>query len=279
MKIAVTGASGFIGRRLVPHLSAKGHEVVSVPRAALECPDNWMEKADAIIHLAGIAHTSGISRSDYLSVNCDLPDTLADAAARLGVKRFVFVSSSHAESHRHTDYGASKAEAERRLLKKDAPEIVVVRPTLVYGEDAKANFGMLVRLALLPVPLPFGKLSAQRSMVYVENLVDALEFSATTQGLSGRIFTVTDPDAPLSISDVLAKLRTGAGRSPMLVNAPWLPVLLRLIGAKRLTEKLFESAIYDGSGLIEAGWKPPVSASTALVSIGRSAVDRRSAAL
>lgn len=269
MKIVVTGAGGFIGARLVPHLTKLGHTPVGLSRSDLDRPHAAMAGAQAVIHLAGIAHSTGTSVSQYSKINTELAYDLAAAAQECGVERFVYVSSSHAQSHPYTPYGASKAEAEKRLLASFGQQTVILRPTLVYGPGAKGNFAALTRMAALPVPLPFGSATAGRSMVYVGNLADALAFSAEHQDIAGRIFTVTDPGAPLSLARIIELLREGAGRPRRLFGARWLPVALRLAGARNLVDKLYGEAVFDGSALFAAGWKAPYTAEQSLLSIGR----------
>lgn len=270
MKIVVTGASGFVGSRLVPYLKQQGHEPVALSRADIGTPHASLRGADAVIHLAGIAHTAGTPDDDYMRINCDLAVELAAAARECGVRRFVFVSSSHAQSHPQSPYGSSKAEAEQRLLSGYREEVVVMRPVLVYGAAAKGNFSALLRLAALPVPLPFGAATAKRSMVYIENLVDALTFAVERPDISGRTFTVTDAGPGVSLAQTIELLRKGAGRPGRLFKARWLQNVLGLLGAGNIAEKLFGEAVFEGADLFAEGWKPPYSTQEALTLIGAS---------
>ncbi len=272
MNIAVTGASGFIGSHLLEYLKTRGHRPTALSRAELAQPELSFSGADAVVHLAGIAHSAGLDAEAYWEVNCALPVRLARAAAQCGVRRFVFVSSSHAESHTGMPYGASKAEAERQLLALGAPEIVVIRPTLVYGPRAKGNFRTLLRLAQSPLPLPFAATQNRRSMVYIGNLVDALIFAAEQPGLAGRVFTVTDPGEALTLGEIVGALRGGAGRPKAMFAAPWLPGLMRRLGAGTLADKLFAPALFDGSALFQAGWTPPYQTLHALERTARQGV-------
>jgi len=192
-----------------------------------------------------------------------LPVALARAAAEAGVRRFVFVSSTHALTHRETAYGRAKAEAEAMLAKIAGIDIRIARPPLVYGQGAKANMGNLARLAATPLPLPFGGETAPRSLVYLGNLVDALVFLAERESVSVRAFTVTDPE-PASLAMIVEELRAGRGKPPRLFRAPWLRGLLEALGRRQLASKLFDAEVQDGAPLRQAGWQPPYGTRQAL---------------
>lgn len=242
MKIAVTGASGFIGRHLIPCLDSKGHEPILLSRPDLADPGPRLAGAEAIVHLAGLAAARGHHPDDHFGINRDLTLRVAAAARDAGMRRFVFVSSVHAETHRNTSYGASKAQAEAGLLALRSLEVVILRPVPVYGPASKGSFGWLRRLAALPAPLPLASATQKQSLVYVGNLVDALCFAALADDLAGRVFTVADPGEPPSIAKIVSLLRKARGRAPALFPFP--------VG--RLRER-----IADGSGLTAAGWMPP----------------------
>ncbi|MBF4270353.1 NAD-dependent epimerase/dehydratase family protein, partial [Vibrio anguillarum] len=116
---------------------------------------------------------------------------LARQAAQAGAKRFIFISSIKVNGEGtkrdkpftsfdlhapEDDYGVSKSEAEQALFaigKETGMEIVVIRPTLVYGPGVKANFASLMNLVSKGIPLPFGCVTNnKRSLVSVDNLVD-----------------------------------------------------------------------------------------------------------
>ena len=113
---------------------------------------------------------------------------LAEQAARNGVKCFIFISSikvlgKKTEQGRsfssvdpfnsHNPYAVSEAGAEigpQNLTKRTNMEFVIIRPPLVYGRDVKGNFAKLLKLAALPIPLPFGSIKNKRSLVSIENI-------------------------------------------------------------------------------------------------------------
>lgn len=256
MRIAITGATGFIGRHLVPHLQDLGHDLTLLAREDLALPGAKLAGIDALIHLAAIAHARGTSRAQYDLVNRDLPLALADAALAAGVRRFVFVSSINAATRPDTPYGASKAAAERGLLAKPGIETVVVRPAPVYGVGARGNFALLQRLAASHWPLPFAGTRNRRSVVAVASLADALGFAATRPGLGGSTFTVTDPGPPLTLAEIVTALRAGMGRRPGLFPA--------------FADFAFPASVMDGSALFTAGWIPELSSDDALRNVGKA---------
>ena len=262
VRVLVTGGSGFVGSAFVPFAGASGGEVIAATREELKSPEQLLRRVDAVLHLAAIAHTRGVDAAAYQAVNCDLPVSVATKARDLGVRRFVFVSSSHAATHAHTPYGASKAAAERELLSLKGIEMVVARPALVYGAGAKGNFGALLRLARLPIPLPLSE--GRRSMVHIDNVVAALAFLLTAPKVEGQTFFVTDPGPPLSVAEIIALLRRTMGRRPMLLSVPWLPELLAILGQKGPAEKVFRDQVVDGGPLFAAGWQPPLTAEEGL---------------
>jgi UDP-glucose 4-epimerase len=255
MRIALTGATGFIGRHLLAALGSAGHDAVPLSRADLPAPQEKLAGATALIHLAGIAHARGTDHATYDAVNRDLPVAVARAARAAGVGRFVFVSSSNAETAPGTPYGASKAATERGLLTLDGIEVVIVRPTPVYGPGARGNFATLQRLAASRWPLPFGNSHNRRSIVSVSNLADALIFAATGPGLSPQTFTATD-GPPLTLAEIVTALRAGMNRSPRLFPG--------------LADLVFAESVVDGSSLNAAGWTPPQTSSEALQALGRA---------
>ena len=212
--IAVTGASGYIGRAVVAELSKCGLAVVAMSRSvsAGKTPSGvlWRSVGDAlpsaacfsgcttVIHLAGRAHTTVASangRDLFDEENSQLALATAKAAYSAGVQRFIFVSTlgvhgagasmplrGDSPIQPNTPYAYSKWAAEQQLTAWCAAhgmELCIVRPPMVYGPDCPGNFQRLVRLVRSGLPLPFASLLAQRSFIYVTNLASFLVECAT----------------------------------------------------------------------------------------------------
>lgn len=266
-RILVTGATGFIGRRLVAQLATRGRPVRAATRRAdaalaagveevrvgeLDAATDWsaaLRDVDAVVHLAGLAHVVDASDAQslarYREINALGTAQLARAAAAAGVRRFVFMSSARAHGSRTEGapfvesaplaagdpYGRSKAEAEGALQDIAAGtglEVVRLRPPLVVGQLERDNFARLARLVRRGLPLPLGAVRNRRSVVYVGNLVDVIERAVDHPAAAGRAFLVAD-GAPLSTPALVRAIARAMGRSARLVPVP-LP-LLRAAGA------------------------------------------------
>ena len=270
MRIAVTGAGGFIGSALTQMLAGEGHEVLPLSRNALSGPD--LSGVETVVHCAALAHRTGAERPDaatFDAVNHRLAVELAARAKAAGVRRFVFVSTIYTVAGNPSpltpdmplkprdDYGRAKARAEADLRELSGIEIVIARPVLVYGPGARANLKALIRLCDSGLPLPFGLANNRRSFVSLENVARALTFLsvAPAQKVAGRVFHLAEPQ-PRSTKELVTKLRAALGKPSRLVPVP--PVVMRLLlsaaGKSGLYDQLYGDLVADTSSLIEAGF-------------------------
>lgn len=309
-RVLVTGASGFVGLPLTAALAEAGYTVraaarerrgLNLPRSAeivampdLAQPVDWqplVEGMDAVVHLAAIAHVGKrIPEETYDRVNHLAVAELARAAATAGVKRFVFMSSTRAQAGaasatplRETDeprptdaYGRAKLAAEA-AVRTSGMRYTVLRPGLVYGRGAKGNLASLMRLAALPLPLPFGAFANRRSLLALDNLIAATRFALEDARAIGETFLIADPDA-ITIAQLVTTIRAASGRSPGLVSVPpaLLGTVLRLIGKRDAFERLAGDQVIDVSKLREAGWKPVIGTEAGIRAMVQAASPRKS---
>jgi UDP-glucose 4-epimerase len=303
--VLVTGASGFVGKALVASLLRQGRPVraatrnpaaQSMPQGAevvavtdLAEPVDWwplLDGVEAVVHLAGIAHVGPDVDPDlYDRVNHVATANLVAACAEAGVRRFVFMSSVRAQSgpaaphvlsecdepQPSEPYGASKLQAEGAVQDSGVPW-TILRPVMVYGPGVKGNLARLARLAASPWPLPFASVRARRSLVSVDNLIAAISFALTAPAALGEVFLVADPE-PVSLPEILAALRRGAGRRPGLLPVPpaLLQALLKLAGRADIWERLGGDLVVDPGKLIAAGWQPQGDTLGGLAQLARAA--------
>ncbi len=306
MKVLVTGASGFVGRRLSATLIDRGHRVVAPVRGnvfraplpvgvdALEFADPLsaaaltplMAGVDAVVHLAARVHvmteTAADPRAEFQRVNVDGTTAVVAAAQAAGVHHLVFLSSikvngedrdapyTEADEPRPMDpYAQSKLDAEAVVRGAGAAlSWTILRPPLVYGPGVAGNFLRLLRLADIAArwPMPLGGIDNLRSLIFVDNLTDAITTAVTHPLARNRTFLVSD-DHDVGVSDLLRQLAVGLGGRPRLFRAPLTLMRQagRLLGREADLDRMFGTLRVDSS-LIQStlGWRPPVELGDAL---------------
>ena len=309
----VTGGSGFVGRMLCKELIVRGYRVRAAIRElagwdadgcepvkifSVDSNTNWenaLYAVDTVVHLAARVHVMHDDAYDPLGafrrVNVEGTERLARSAAAVGVKRFVYVSSIKVNGEDTKDgvkfteddlpcpkdpYGVSKMEAEevlKSIAQETGLEVVIVRPPLVYGIGVKGNFSLMLKMLSKNIPLPLASVRNLRSLIYVENLVDALIVCATHPAASGKTYLVSDGE-DVSTPDLLRYLQVGMGGADKLFVCPlglikWMG---RLFGQSDRIDRLLGSLRVD-SGKIrrELGWSNPYALSEGLQKTGASA--------
>jgi len=298
--IALTGATGFVGRHLMADLARRGYRLRVLLRRPvpefttgeqvligdLASPVNLneaMRDVDYVIHSAGIAHAmSGRPEDDYRTINRDATRALAVAARHAGVKRFIFLSSVRAQCGPVSDrpigdddapdptdaYGRSKLEAEEALAETGIP-FAALRPALVYGPQVKGNLAALFALARKPWPLPFGGFRAQRSLVGLETLASAVAHVITLNEVPNRAFLVADPE-PVTLAQMITAYRKGLGRRPGMTPVPprMVGAALRFAGKAEMAQRLTGSLVLTPTALAATGWQPAQTTRDGLERLG-----------
>ena len=297
MKVLVTGANGFIGGFVCRHLAAAGHHVIAGLRSErlntggmeafvygnLETEQNFssaLEGIDAVVHLAARVHMMRERVADvetvYQRVNTEITEKIAAEAAKAGVRRFVFLSSikvngestqtepfSEKNDPAPKDaYGRSKLAAERtlqRISENTKLTCTSLRVPLVYGPGVKANFGALLHLCRLPVPLPLGDVTNnRRSLLFTGNLTDAIRTVLENPADRPESFLLSDGEN-LSTADLVWRLRRSLRQPAPNLKVPvsFLRTFARLAGREATVRKLCNSLEIDSSRFCQTfDWAP-----------------------
>ena len=298
--VLITGATGFVGMALANKLSSGGYPVVAAVRREsailvgdvesvkignISAQTDWqreLNKIDVVIHCAARAHIMNDRVADPLAefrkVNTAGTLNLAKQAAEAGVRRFVFISSikvngeltesipfSSEDVFVPTDpYGLSKYEAEQGLLalaKETGMEVVIIRPTLVYGSGVKGNFASLLKWMKRGVPLPFGAIHNQRSLVALDNLVDFIIHCIDHPKAANEIFLISDGE-DVSTTELLQKVAKAFDKRALLLPIPvsWMTLAAKLLGKTDVANRLFGSLQVDSSkARALLGWEPVIT--------------------
>ncbi|AIG05690.1 NAD-dependent epimerase/dehydratase [Pseudomonas fluorescens] len=281
------GSTDFQVRALVrrmPDVSASDVEYTVLPDFSTVSPELLaLQGVDVVVHLASRVHVMNDTEADPLAafrrVNVGHTLALARSAASAGARRFVFVSSVKVNGEqtapgrpfRETDppapvdpYGVSKMEAEealKALALETGLEVVIVRPVLVYGPGVKANFESMMKWLVKRVPLPFGAIRNQRSLVALDNLVSLILTCTTHPAASNETFLASDGE-DVSTTELLRKLAKTLGAPARLIPVPqWVLVWgATVLGKKALSQRLCGSLQVDITKARQVlGWQPPLT--------------------
>lgn len=230
MKLAITGGTGFVGRHLITLALAKKHEVRALTRTpqpeirgvewiegaidpALNL-ERLVEGAEAVIHVAGAINAA--DRAAFSACNVDGTAAMLAAAQAAGVRRFVHVSSLAAREPALSDYGWSKAEAERRV-EMSGLDWTIVRPPAVYGPGDREMLELfrMAKRGLMVVP-PAGRVS----LIAVEDLCRFLLACARQTNLR-KIYEIDDGTVRgFSHRELATLLGEAVGKRVSIVRAP-----------------------------------------------------------
>ena len=195
MKIALTGATGFVGRVVAARLLAEGHKVSALVRSPetaqrlgnaelvhgdlhnADALGRLVDGADTVIHVAGAI--AAPNRIAFFAANEAGVRNIVSATATAGVKRLVHVSTLSAKRPELTAYGASKAAGERILdeVGSGIAERLIIRPPAVYGPGDKATLPLVKALTNSPVVLA-GHATSRFSLIYVDDLARIISEAA-----------------------------------------------------------------------------------------------------
>lgn len=284
-RILLTGASGFVGQRLLPRLLANGKAVTIAARdtypkersggdvrlvriSGITSNTDWREAlADCttVVHLAAQVPGKSVEPRTFDEVNNLGTARLVEQAQAGGVQAVVLLSSIFALvdnaakeplgdfslSTARSLYGLSKLAAERHVsaFSKAGRLGVSLRPPLVYGSAAKGNWRLLQRLAASPLPLPFGSVHNKRSLISVDNLVDAIiSVLVVGEAAASGEFAVSE-NVPVSLEQIVSLSRAGMGRPRRLVPVPpsLLEVGLAALGRRQMALSLLDDLVVDSS--------------------------------
>ncbi len=286
MTTLVTGATGFIGRRLMQlgDLGLARHAAFDGLIAADLLDPASLQRAcvgvDTVLHCAGFAHA--FSSSDermHWQVNFEGTRNLVTAAGHAGVSRFVFLSSVKAmgdpgclcidetfQAEPDSAYGRAKLAAEGAVLEageRYGMHVVNLRPCMVYGRGGRGNLDRMAHAISRGLFPPLPETHNRRSLVHVEDLVNAIRLVTARPEANARTYIVASQEAPsgrqlydairstlglpairwsipassLQVAGLIGDALGWAGRRPFPINSE---AVDRLLGSAHYSSALIE---------------------------------------
>lgn len=290
-KILVTGSSGFVGKEVIRELKEGNYSYVITHRKKSEVHiekknsiefDLSSEKNNlglskdisTIIHCAGIAHGKSHKESDIYAYNYRGTKKLLDAAIDAKISHFIFLSSVSVygldscndivkiseDIKPKNAYGRSKLDAENYIINKCSMHNIkytILRLPLIFGKDAPGNFGKIIKLAKLRIPVPFGQIVNNRSMVYINNLADFLVNRCVTKHHENEIILFEDKII-LSTADIINLTRKymNSNIQNLNFNEKFLSIFFSIFLGKKIKDQLFGDLVFSTSSQVERGWTP-----------------------
>ena len=280
MKVAITGANGFVGQNCHRSLKNAGYTVQPLQRPNFDLHDIEanrlkLEGVDVLVHCAATVHQMRMPKRKLKSlcrhVNVLGTQKLVQAANLAGVKHFIFLSTikvlgeaTHGRAFTERDtpnpqdsYAQSKLQAEQVITRQAEMPFTIIRPPLIYGPGMQGNMPRLIQQLKRPLPLPLGAIKNQRSLLHVFNLSRFIEQCCLNENAYNEVFVLCDDT--FSTPQLCEYLKQQYGGKAPIISVP--VSLLKMAAAatfklpwfSRLTESL---AIDNQKAKSTIHWQP-----------------------
>ena len=285
-KIAILGASGFIGMHLCKKLVDKNIKILALIRnkhsieakellkmnvEVLETGNLFkkklfskdLSKIKYLINLAALAHINNKNFKKNLLNLDDINNIENNIIKNFNNKNLKILHISSAKvsdkiENNLTDYARVKKNGES-IIRKYYKKHIILRPPLVYGPNVKANFLILMKAVYNNIPLPFKKLSEKRSYMYIENLTDAILLILKKNHFIGKTYEISD-NCIITNEKLVHFMANALGKKAKLfyLNQKLINLILIILRKRELFNKIMKEFIVTNEEFIaDTGWKPP----------------------
>jgi NADH dehydrogenase len=229
-RVLVAGGTGYLGSRLVPRLvrtgravrvlargdhGPKGAELVRGDLADPASLERALAGVDTVFHLVGIIKEGG--GRTFRSVHVDGTRALVEAAAKAGVRRFLYVSAIGARPDAPTAYWRTKAEAEK-IVRASGLSWIVLRPSIVFAPDGEI-YKVLQQLTAFPIVPILGPGTSKLAPIRADDLADAEVAALDRPDAWNRVHEAAGPEA-LTFDELVRRVARARGKSVTLVHVP-----------------------------------------------------------
>lgn len=268
-RVAVTGATGFVGGHLLPALLESGHEVRGLARSPAgsgaegnliagdvrhrDAATELVRGCDVVIHLAA----SFSPQQPIEDIIVRGTDVILDAAREAGVQRFIYLGCLAGEAAAHSGFLRAKWKAEQLVRASELP-YVVLRPSLILGKGDGVTKPLAELIQALPViPVP-GTGLARSQPVDVSDAVRCIQVAMERDELLGEAVSIGGPMylAYRELADLLAG-HLGVLKSKVLIPESWIPALSGFLPAAARDlfapprRSVYQSGVVSSPGIVE----------------------------
>ena len=246
MRIAITGGTGFIGRRLADRLISEGHDVILLARKTRERTENGRERESFVVSdlsdpqvlresFAGcdaVAHCAGINREigkqSYQAVHVQGTRNVVAASCETGVKRILLMSFLRARASCGSPYHESKWAAEE-IVRNSGLDYTVIKSGVVYGRGDHLLDHLSRALHTFPVFATVGFKEKSVRPLAVDDLVQVMRASLIDGRLKRQTIALVGPEE-IPLSEAVRRVSEVVGKQPLMFPLPvWLHYLLAYV--------------------------------------------------
>lgn len=229
MKYFITGATGFLGRHLIPEIQKLDFTILKGDLNDKELLNKSLKDVDTVIHLAALIKSK--RKSSFYKVNVLGTQNLIEACVKTKVKNIIFTSSYLADPFYKKDpYGRSKFEGEK-IIKKSGLNFIILRPTLIYGKSDDKNLAQLVKwIKKLPFVPVFGNGNYHLQPIYVKDVIKTINFILEKNIFNKKTYNLAGK--PLTYNEIINQICKKLNKKRIKIHLPvgLMKVLVRIYG-------------------------------------------------
>ena len=227
MKVAITGATGFVGSHLADRLRSEGHEVVRIARRSSEqfvvaSLDNVDQLVTAFSGCKAVAHCAGINREmgeqTYARVHVDGTRNVVEAARRAGVEKIVLMSFLRARPDCGSAYHESKWAAEE-IVRDSGLDYTVIKAGVVYGRGDHMLDHLSHAFHTFPVFALVGFKPQTVRPLAIEDLVHVMRAALIDRRMKRQTIALVGPEE-ISLSEAVTRVAEVVGKQPLMFPLP-----------------------------------------------------------
>jgi len=236
-KLLITGATGFIGQKLVEYLFNKNYKIICLIREKSDI--NFLKKnrikyiynyrskelnnVDIIIHLAGVINAK--TRDEFYESNIETTKKVLDFASKNKIKKIIFLSTAVAKPDVKEDYANTKFIAEQ-LIKKSKINYVIIKASLVYGKGDKRHIGALINLIKKYYIIPIiGDGNYLLQPVFIDDLIYAIFIAIEKNEIKNKTYFIAGPKT-ITFNNIVTLISNSIGVKRLKIHVPEFVLIL-----------------------------------------------------